>query len=159
MAKAALLGAVPPFLLRTDDNPDGAPQQLFDGMLAGVRKDRLAFLDEFFPNFYNTDKVKSHADLIPFSKWVAWGASPLATQQCIVAFGTADFRRDLPKFDVPTLVAHGDKDRIVPIDISGKKSHEMIRGSRYEVLKGAPHGFAATHAQELDALLVEFVRS
>ena len=159
VAKAALLGAVPPFLLKTDDNPDGAPQALFDGMLAGVRKDRLAFLDEFFPNFYNADKVKAHPDLIPFSKWIAWGASPLATQQCIVAFGTTDFRQDLARFDVPTLVAHGDKDRIVPIDISGKKSHEMIRGSRYEVFKGAPHGFAATHAQQLDELLVDFVRS
>ncbi len=147
VAKAALLGAVPPFLLKTADNPDGAPQSLFDEMLAGVTKDRVAFLDQFFQSFYNTDTVKSHPDLVAFSKWIAWAASPLGTQQCIVAFGTTDFRQDLPKIDVPTLVAHGDDDRIVPIDISGKKSHEMIKGSRYEVLKGAPHGYAATHAE------------
>jgi peroxiredoxin len=88
VAKAALLGSVTPFLLKTADNPDGAPQSLFDEMLAGVRKDRVDFLDGFFKDFYNTDKVKSADDLVPFSKWVAWAASPLGTQQCIVAFGT-----------------------------------------------------------------------
>jgi peroxiredoxin len=159
VAKAALLGSVTPFLLKTADNPDGAPQSLFDEMLAGVRKDRVDFLDGFFKDFYNTDKVKSADDLVPFSKWVAWAASPLGTQQCIVAFGTTDFRQDLKKFDVPTLVAHGDKDRIVPIDISGKKAHELIPGSRYEVLKGAPHGFAATHAEALNTLLLDFLKS
>jgi peroxiredoxin len=159
VAKAMLLGAVPPFLLRTDDNPDGAPQSLFDGMLAGVRRDRVAFLDDFFKTFYNTDTVKSPADLVPYSKWIAWAASPLATQQCIVAFGTTDFRADLGKIDVPTLIAHGDDDRIVPIDISGKKSHAMIRGSRLEVLKGFPHGFAATHPEQLNELMLDFLRS
>jgi peroxiredoxin len=159
VAKAALLGAVPPFLLRTDDNRDGAPQALFDGMLAGVKKDRVAFLHEFFPNFYNADQGPGEAgdELIPYSKSIAWPASPIATQQCIVAFGTTDFREDLRKITVPTLVAHGDEDRIVPLDISGKKSHQMIGGSRLEVLKGAPHGFAATHASALNRLLVEFV--
>ena len=158
VAKAMLLGAVTPFLLQTADNPDGAPQSLFDGMLAGVTKDRVAFLAEFFENFYNTDTVPAHADLIPFSKWVAWGASPLATQRCIVAFGTTDFRADLQKFTVPTLVAHGDQDRIVPFPISGQKSHAMIAGSRLEVLAGAPHGYAATHAEQLNQLMLDFLR-
>jgi peroxiredoxin len=147
------------FLLQTPDNPDGVPRSTFDGMIEGVRKDRLAFLDGFFGSFYNTDTVKAHADLVPFSKWIAWAASPLATQQCIVAFGTTDFREDLKKISVPTLVAHGDEDRIVPIGISGQRSHEAIRGSRYEVLAGAPHGFAATHAERLDALMLDFLRS
>ena len=159
IAKAALLGAVPPFLLKTNDNQDGVPQSVFDGMLAGVTSDRLTFLDEFLKNFYNTDANKTSADLVEYSKWIAWAASPLGTQQCIVAFGTTDFRQDLTKFDVPTLIVHGDADRIVPIDISGKKSHALIPGSRYEVLKGAPHGFAATHAPELNRLLLEFLRS
>jgi peroxiredoxin len=75
VAKAMLLGAVPPFLLKTADNPDGAPQSLFDGMLEAVRRDRIAFLDGFFPNFYNTDSVESTADLVPYSKWIAWAAS------------------------------------------------------------------------------------
>ncbi len=161
VSKAMLLGAVPPFLLKTSDNPEGVEKKLFDGMIDGVRKDRIAFLEEFFPNFYNFDpKLKSvSADLIPFSKWIAWGASPLATQQCITAFGTTDFRPDLKKITVPTLIAHGDADRIVPFDVSGKRSHEMIRGSRLEVLKGAPHGFAATHPQQLNKLMLDFLRS
>jgi peroxiredoxin len=159
VAKAMLLGAVPPFLLKTDDNPDGAPQSLFDGMLTGVKKDRAAFLADFFPNFYNTDTVASHADLIPLSKSIAWPASPIGTQQCIVAFGTTDFREDLKRVTVPTLIVHGDADRIVPLDISGRKSHAMIAGSRLEVLQGAPHGFAATHAEELSRLMVEFLNA
>ena len=161
VSKAMLLGAVPPFLLKTADNPEGVDKTVFDGMLDGVKKDRVAFLEQFFPNFYNYDAGAKgvSADLIPFSKWIAWGASPLATQQCIVAFGTTDFRQDLKKITVPTLVAHGDSDRIVPFAVSGKRSHEMIKGSRLEVLKGAPHGFAATHSQQLNELMLDFLGS
>lgn len=158
--KAMLLGAVPPFLLRTDDNPHGAPQELFDGMVAAITKDRVGFLDQFFPNFYNWDEnaKKASADLIPFSKWIAWGASPLGTRDCVTAFGTTDFRKDLEKITVPVLVAHGDADRIVPIDISGKLSAKMLKDARYEVVKGAPHGFAATHAEQLNALMLDFLK-
>ena len=161
VSKAMLLGAVPPFLLKTADNPEGVDRSVFDGMLAGVKKDRIAFLEEFFKNFYNYEPGAKgvSADLIPFSKWVAWGASPVATQQCIVAFGTTDFRKDLAKITVPTLIAHGDSDRIVPLEVSGKRSHAMIKGSRLEVLTGAPHGFAATHAQKLSDLMLDFLRS
>ena len=127
-------------------------------MLADVTADRIAFLDGFFVTFYNTDTRPPHADLVSFSKWVAWAASPLGTQQCIVAFGTTDFRSDLKRFDVPTLIVHGDEDRVVPIAISGKKSHELIAGSRYEVLHGAPHGFAATHPQQLNARMLDFLK-
>lgn len=159
VSKAMLLGAVSPYLLQTADNPEGVPQAVFDGMLAGVKKDRVAFLEEFFPNFYNYEAGKGvSADLIPFSKWIAWGASPLATQQCIVAFGTTDFRPDLKKITVPTLIVHGDSDRIVPVEVSGNRSHQMIKGSRLEVLKGAPHGFAATHGERLNELMLEFLR-
>ena len=161
VSKAMLLGAVPPFLLKTPDNPEGVDRSVFDGMLDSVRKDRIGFLGEFFPNFYNYEAGSKgvSADLIPFSKWVAWGASPLGTQQCIVAFGTTDFREDLKKFTVPTCIIHGDSDRIVPFEVSGKRSHELIKGSRLEVLKGAPHGFAATHSQQLNALMQDFLRS
>ena len=161
VAKALLLGAVPPFLLKTNDNPEGVDKKEFDGMIAGAKADRVAFLEQFFPAFYNYEPGQKgvSADLIPFSKWIAWAASPLATQQCIVAFGTTDFRQDLAKFTLPTLVVHGDKDRIVPIDISGKRSHEMIAGSELKVLKGAPHGFAATHASQLNELMIEFLRA
>ncbi len=160
VAKAMLLGAVPPYLLKTDDNPEGVDKAVFDGMLDGVKQDRLAFLGDFFPNFYNLVEAGSTGkELLDFSKWIAWAASPLATMQCIVAFGTTDFRADLAKFDVPTLVAHGDADRIVPIEVSGQRSHELVKGSRLEVLQGAPHGFAATHAQQLNALMLDFLKS
>lgn len=161
IAKAMLLGAVPPFLLKTADNPDAVDQSVFDGMIAGITADRLGFLDQFFPAFYNADTWApgSNADLIAFSKWIAWGASPLGTRACITAFGTTDFRADLAKFTVPTMIVHGDADRIVPLEISGRKSHASIKGSRIEVLPGAPHGFAATHSAQLNALMIDFLRA
>jgi peroxiredoxin len=159
IAQTMLLGAVTPFLLKTADNPNGVDRGVFDGMIAGVKSDRIGFLEQFFPNFYNYEPGKGvSADLIPFSRWIAWGASPVGTWECIEAFGTTDFRADLKRFDVPTLIVHGDADRIVPIDISGKLSHAQIPGSRYEVLPGAPHGFAATHATTLNALMLDFLR-
>jgi non-heme chloroperoxidase len=160
VAKAMLLGAVPPFLLKTGDNPQGVDESVFAGMFNAVKHDRLGFLGDFFYNFYNLDKASGEGDeLVAFSKWIAWAASPLATAQCIVAFGETDFRADLAKFDVPTLIVHGDADRIVPLEVSGRRSHEMIKGSRLEVVAGAPHGFAATHAQQLNALMLDFLRS
>jgi peroxiredoxin len=156
VAKAALLGAVPPYLLRTEDNPDGADRAVFDAMLAGVKADRIAFLDQFFPTFFNLGPGEG-GDIVPFAKWIAWSASPQATADCIIAFGSTDFRADLARFDVPTLIVHGDADRIVPLEISAAKSHAMIRGSRLEVIAGAPHGFAATHAAELNRILLDFL--
>lgn len=158
LAKAMLLGAVPPFLLKTADNPQGVDKSVFDGMLAGVKQDRVAFFEQFFRNFYNLEPGAG-AGLLGFAKWIAWGASPLGTQQCIVAFGNTDFRNDLKKFDIPTCIVHGDADRIVPIEVSGKRSHEMIPNSRLEVLSGAPHGFASTHAQQLNRIMLDFLNS
>ena len=161
VAKAVLLGAVPPFLLKTGDNPDGLDRSVFDGMVEGVRHDRIGFLAGFLPNFYNWDQRPDGVsdDLLPWAKSLAWVASPVATQQCIVAFGTTDFRADLATIRVPTLIVHGDGDRIVPIDISSRKSAEIIRGSRFEVIPGAGHGFTATHADRLNGLLLDFLRA
>lgn len=160
VSKAMLLGAVPPFLLKTGDNPEGVDKSVFDGMLEAVRNDRIAFLGDFFYNFYNLDKDgKDGQELVAFSKWIAWEASPLATEQCINAFGGTDFRADLAKFDIPTLVVHGDADHIVPLEVSGQRSHAMVAGSRLEVVKGAPHGFAATHAARLNTLMLEFLKA
>jgi peroxiredoxin len=160
VSKAMLLGAVPPFLLKTGDNPQGVDKSVFDGMLESIRKDRIAFLGDFFYSFYNLDKnAKEGQELVAFSKWIAWEASALATQQCVNAFGGTDFRADLAKFDIPTCIVHGDADQIVPITVSGQRSHDMIKGSRLEVVKGAPHGFAATHAQQLNKLMLDFLKS
>lgn len=159
VSKAMLIAAVPPFLLQTPDNPAGVPGAVFDEMLAGVTQDRVAFLESFFKNFFNWTPGSGTPsdDVVAFAKSIAWGASPLATQQCIVAFGKTDFRADLKKFDVPTLVIHGDRDQIVPIDVSGKLSAQVIPGARLEIVKGAPHGFNATHGGELNRLMLEFI--
>ena len=161
VSKAMLLGTVTPFLLNTHDNPEGGDQAALDARLNAVKTDRVAFLEHFFPKFYNGAGVAERAtpDLIAYSKWIAWGASPLATQQCVVAFGTTDFRDDLTKITIPTCVVHGGGDQIVPFEISGKRTHAMIAGSRLELLPDAPHGFPATHAPELNALMIDFLRS
>jgi len=160
VARAMLLGAVPPFLLKTADNPQGVDETVFAGMLHAVKHDRLGFLGDFFYDFYNLDKAAPQGqELVAFSKWIAWAASPLATAQCIIAFGETDFRADLARFDIPTLIVHGDADRIVPLEVSGQRAHAMITGSRLEVVRGAPHGFAATHAQQLNALILDFLNS
>jgi non-heme chloroperoxidase len=158
VAKAALLASVTPFLLKTSDNPGGVDKAVFDGMIEAAKKNRVEFLEQFLPAYYNYEPNKGvSADLLPFSKWMAYASSPLGTVQCITAFGTTDFRSDLKKITVPTLVAHGDADRIVPFDISSKLAHEQIKGSRLEVIQGAPHGFAATHGERLSELLLDFL--
>ncbi len=160
VAKAALLASVTPFLLKTADNPSGVDGAVFDGMIEAAKADRVAFLEQFLPNYYNYEPGTGlSADLLPFSKWIAWNASALGTVECIRAFGTTDFRADLDKLTVPTLIAHGDSDRIVPLEVSSKLAHERIKGSRLEVIEGAPHGFAATHGLRLNELLLDFLGS
>lgn len=159
IARVALLGAVTPFLLKMADNTEGVDRKVFDTMLAAVRSDRIRFLERFFIDFYNyaPGNVLVAHDLIAYSKSIAWMASPLATQQCITAFGTTDFRADLDAVTVPALIVHGDSDRIVPLAVSAARTHSMLNGSRLAVLRGAPHGFVATHSEELNALLLDFL--
>ena len=158
--KAMLIAAVPPFLLKTPDNPGGVDGSVFDQMLAGVIEDRIGFLDGFMKMFFNVTPVSTTpgSDYLAFAKSITWHASPLGTQQCINAFGRTDFRADLAKIDVPTLVIHGDKDQIVPLDVSGKMSAKAIAGARLAVIKGAPHGLNATHGAELNALMLDFLQ-
>ncbi len=156
---AVLVAAVPPFLLKTPDNPDGIDGSVFDGMLSAVKANRIGFLEQFMRDFYNLDAAGRDlsGDVVAYAKAIAWGASPVATQQCITAFGTTDFRQDLAAITVPTLVVHGDADRIVPIGVSAERSSALITGSRLEVLPGAPHGLTATHGDALSALLIQFL--
>ena len=161
IAKAVLISAVTPFLLKTADNPEGVDQGTFDQMVEGVTKDRINFLADFTPAFYKGGLLapKASDDVIAFSKALAWVASPLATQRCVVAFSATDFRADLAKFTVPTLIVHGDSDHIVPIDKAGARAAKMVKGSRYEVIGGAPHGLNVTHATELNTILLDFLKS
>jgi non-heme chloroperoxidase len=159
MRKAAFLAAIPPFLLKTPDNPGGVDGSVFDGIKAGVAADRLAFLTAFFANFYNVDvlggKRVSH-QAVQFSWNVAAGASPKGTLDCVSAWLT-DFRKDLARTDVPTLVVHGDADRILPIEVTGKRMHELLKESRLAVIEGGPHGLNWTHADQVNRELLDFL--
>jgi pimeloyl-ACP methyl ester carboxylesterase len=160
VSKAVLAAAVPPYLYQSDDNPDGglddATIQQFED---SVRGDRIAFLEEFTKNFFTAgeqDDLVSEPNRI-YNRQIAAFASPKGTLDCISAFGRTDFRDDLAKIDVPTLVVHGDSDGIVPFEVSGKRSHEMITDSTLELIEGAPHGFNVTHADQFNRALLDFI--
>ena len=161
VGKAAFVAAIPPFLLKTVDNPEGVDGPVFDGIKKGLAADRPAFLAGFLQNFYNVDVLggkRVSDELVRLSWNVASGASPTGTLACVSAWLT-DFRKDLAKFDLPTLVVHGDSDRIVPLEVSGRRTHAAVRGSKLVVLKDAPHGLNWTHAEELNRALIEFLKA
>ena len=159
VSHAAFLAAIPPFLLKTADNADGADNSVFEGIKQGLTADRPAFLAQFLQNFYNADVLRGKGisdEVVRLSWMIAAGASPTATLDCVSAWLT-DFRGDLARITVPTLVIHGDADRIVPLEISGKRTHEAIAGSRLAVIKGGPHGLNWTHADEVNRELAAFL--
>jgi len=159
VAKAVLAAAVPPYLYKSEDNPDGGlDDATIAAFEAGVKGDRLAFLDEFTTNFFSAGKdLKVSEPQREYARDIAAFASPKGTLDCIAAFGRTDFRGDLEKVTLPTLVIHGDSDAIVPFEVSGKRSAEIIKGSELVVVKGAPHGFNASHAEEFNAALLAFL--
>ncbi|HEV8479664.1 MAG TPA: alpha/beta hydrolase [Candidatus Eisenbacteria bacterium] len=159
VSKAVFIGAVTPFLLKSSDNANGVDQSVFDGIQKGLANDRPGFLAQFLHNFYNVDVLggKLISDEAVKSSWtVAVGASAKGTHDCVKAWYT-DFRKDLAKIDVPTLVIHGEQDRIVPIAIAGALTHASIKGSKYVPVKDAPHGLLWTHAEQVNAELVSFL--
>jgi len=159
VSKAVFIAAIPPFLLKTADNPSGVDGGIFEGIKKGIVADRPAFLAGFLSNFYNVDVLggKLVSDqLVQFSWNIAVGASPKGTLDCVSAWLT-DFRKDLARIDVPTLVIHGDADRIVPLAASGKLTAEAVKGSRLVVIEGGPHGLTWTHAEKVNRELVAFL--
>ena len=161
VAKAVFAAAVPPFLYKAADNPEGG---LDDATIAkfegGVKGDRLAFLEEFSKNFFSAGgKLKVSESQRVYARNIAAFASPKGTLDCIGAFGRTDFRGDLAKVKVPTLVIHGDSDAIVPFEVSGARTHKAIAGSRLSLIKGAPHGCNASHAAEFNKSLLDFLAS
>ena len=159
VAKAVLAAAVPPYLYKAGDNPDGGlDDDAIGGMQAGVTTDRLAFLEEFTTNFFSAgDELKVSHPQREYARDIAAVASQKATLDCITAFGRTDFRADLEKLTVPTLVIHGDSDAIVPFEASGKRSAEAIAGSKLVVIKGGPHGINVSHAKEFNQALLDFL--
>jgi len=160
VSKAVFISSVPPYLLKAPDNQTGVEMGVFDGIKKAIAADRPAFMTQFLNNFYNVDQLggKLISDEVVRLSWnVAMGASAKGTLDCVTAWYT-DFRKDLPKVDVPALVIHGDADRIVPIDASGRRTHEQVKGSKLVVLQGAPHGLIWTHADRVNAELLSFLK-
>jgi len=159
VSKAVIISGVPPFLLKTPDNPEGVDASVFEGIQKAVVVDRYAFFTEFFKNFYNTDLLlgKRVSEQAVQSSWnLAAGASATASLACVPTWHE-DFRQDLNRIDVPTLVIHGDADRIVPIDASGLRTAKLIKGARLSVVKDGPHCITWTHADEVNRELVNFL--
>ena len=159
LSPAALLGAIPPFLLQTDDNPEGVPGEVFEGIKAAVVKDRYAYFKDFFDNFYNTDvlggsRISEQARQASFN--VAAGASPHASYACVDSWLT-DFRGDLPKIDVPILVVHGTEDRILPISATAARLPGLVDDLKLVTVEGGPHNIARTHPDEVNKPLLEFL--
>lgn len=159
VSKAVIMGGVPPYLLKTPDNPEGVDGSVFEGIEKAIASDRYAFFTEFFKNFYNTDVYlgKRVSEQAVQASWnVAAVASATASLACVPAWHE-DFRNDVAKIDVPTLVIHGEADRIVPFASGGQRTAKLIQGAELVVIKDGPHNVAWTHADEVNGELVKFL--
>jgi pimeloyl-ACP methyl ester carboxylesterase len=159
VSKAVIIGGIPPFLLKTADNTEGVDGSVFEGIEKAVAADRYAFFTEFFKNFYNTDQLlgKRVSEQAVAASWnVAASASATASLACVPTWHE-DFRQDLSRIDVPTLVIHGDSDRIVPFAAAGQRTAKLIKGARLHVVKDGPHCISWTHADEVNSELVNFL--
>lgn len=161
VSKAALFGVIPPFLLRTNDNPKGVPGDVFEGIKKAIVADRYAYFDQFFANFYNTDVLAPERigdAALRASFQVAAGASPYATYACVDTWLT-DFRADLPKVDVPTLVVHGTADRILPFEATAARlrDEKLIADLTVVEVPDGPHNVGWTHPDQVNTALLEFL--
>ena len=159
VSKAVFISGVPPYLLKTPENPQGVDASVFDGIQKAVAADRYAFFTDFFKNFYNTDRLlgKRVSEQAVQASWnVAASASPTASFACVPAWHE-DFRKDLAYIDIPTLVMHGDADRILPISAAGIRTAQMVSGARLVVVPEGPHCIIWTHADEVNRELVSFL--
>ncbi len=159
VAKAVLMGTIPPFVLKTGDNPEGVDGSVFDDIKAAVLNDRPAFFKSFLDNFNNVDVLGGTR--ISEQAWqnsfiVAVGASPYAAHACVDTWLT-DFRGDLPKIDVPTLVIHGDADRILPLAATAARLPALIKDLEFVTVEGGPHNIAWTHPDEVNDALLAFI--
>jgi pimeloyl-ACP methyl ester carboxylesterase len=159
VSKAVLAAAVPPYLYKAQDNPEGALDEATIAQFqTGVKRDRIAFVDDFARAFFSAGgKLQVSEQQRIYAREIAAFASPKGTLDCIAAFSRTDFRGDLKKITIPALIIHGDSDAIVPFEASGKRSHEAIKGSQLVLVKGGPHGLNASHAEAFNKALLDFV--
>jgi non-heme chloroperoxidase len=161
VARGVLVSPIPPFLLQTDDNPEGLPRSLFDGFMQTARADTPAWMKGFLDNFYNMDVLGGTlvSDQAFQASWsLAIAASATAAVACVPTWIT-DFRADLPKIDVPMLVVHGDADRVLPFEKTGKRLPGLIKDVQLVVIAGGPHAISWTHADQVNRALLDFVQA
>ena len=159
IAKVVLISAVVPYMLQTEDNPDGVPQEVFDKMMKAMIDDRPTFLEAFNKDFYGTLLLNQPVTDAYLANALIQGmdASPIATIECAKSFSSTDFRNDVSKINVPTLIIHGDKDKTVPIKATGEQAAKMISGAVLKVYEGAPHGLWFTEKDKLNQDLIDFI--
>jgi non-heme chloroperoxidase len=160
VAKAVLVGAVPPLMLKTEANPEGTPIEAFDEIRAGVASDRSQFFKDLTVPFYGANRPGSEVSQgVRDAFWLQGMQGGLKNEyECIEAFSETDFTEDLKKFDVPTLIIHGDDDQIVPIGASAHASSKLVENATLKVYEGGDHGLADTHKDRLNADLLGFLR-
>jgi len=161
VAKAVLIAAVPPLLLKTAANPEGLPMELFDGIRAALVKDRSQAYKDFAVAFYGANREGSKISQGVLEQFWLWSMQSglKNSYESVKAFSETDFTEDLKKFDVPTLVLHGEDDQVVPVHDSARKSARLIKNAKAIYYPGAPHGITATHAEQINADLLAFLRS
>lgn len=156
---AVLIGTLGPYLVKAPDNPEGIDPKVFDGIKAGLRADRPATLMAFLKNFYSVDGAdgKRVSERVIEANWtVAIGASPIGTVACVDAW-IEDFRNDIARNDLPTMIIHGDDDRILPADVTARRQVKLIKGVKFIEIEGGSHGLPWTHAEEINDELVKFL--
>ena len=161
VARAVLIAAVPPLLLKTDANPEGIPIEVFDGLRAALFNDRAQFYKDFAFQFYGANRpgAKVSQGVLEQFWRLSMQAGLLNAYESTKAFSETDFTEDLKKFDVPTLVLHGEDDQIVPVKDSARKSARLIKGAKDIYYPGAPHGITTTHQDQINAELLAFLES
>jgi len=161
VAKAVLISAVPPLMLKTDANPGGLPIEVFDQLRAGVQADRSQFFSDFSMPFYGFNRPGARVSQgLRDSLWLQGMLAGFpAAYECIKAFSETDLTEDLKKFDVPTLILHGDDDQIVPIGASALMSSKIVRDAKLKVYPGAPHGMCSTLKDQVNADLLAFIKA
>ncbi|WP_379963508.1 alpha/beta fold hydrolase [Epilithonimonas sp. UC225_85] len=158
--KVALISSIIPVVKQKDDNPDGVPQEKLDTILESVKTDRVTFLESFHKDFYNYGLLSQSVSQAQLNyDWsIASQASPIATLKSAESWANTDFRPELQNVTVPTLIVHGDDDKVVPIATAGEQAAKGIANNQYYVISGAPHGLNVTNADELNQILINFLR-
>ena len=159
VSKAVFIASLEPFMLQTDDNPDGVPAEVFEGTLNAAKADRYAFFTSFFENYYNLDEnlgSRMSEEALRASWQLAANMSPY-TSVWVQPTWLTDFRADIEKIDVPSLILHGTADRILPIDVTGRRFSKMLPSATYLEIEGAPHGMLWTHGEEINKALLDFL--